>query len=82
MRFVRENLFYVILAAVVVIGGVGALFYYLSSNISTTLQSRTQVSSQLRDLADQQLKADPNAVKAMEARIAELTKAGKDDLQA
>ena len=82
MRFVRENLFYVILAAVVVIGGGVATFYYLSSDIGKTLQSRTQVSSLLRDLADQPLKADPNAVKAMEARIAELTKAGKDDLQA
>ena len=82
MRFVRENLFYVILAAVVVIGGGVAAFYYLSSDIGKTLQSRTSVSSQLRDLADQPLKADPNAVKAMEARISQLTKANEADLEA
>jgi len=82
MRFVRENLFYVILAAVVVIGGVVAAFYYLSSDIGKTLQSRTQVSSQLRDQAEQPLKADPNAVEVMKARISQLTKASEADLEA
>jgi hypothetical protein len=82
MRFVRENLFYVILAAVAVIGGGVATWYYFNSDIGKTLQSRTGVSSQLRDLADQPLKADPNAVEAMKARISQLTQANKADLQA
>jgi hypothetical protein len=82
MRFVRENLFYVILAAVVVLGGGVAAFYYLGSDISRTLQSRTSMSFQLRTLAGQSLKADPNAVEAMKARIRRLSEANKADLEA
>ena len=82
MRFVRENLFYVILAAVVAVGGGAATFYYFNSGIAETLQSRKQVSDQLRDLARQELKVDPNAVEAMEKRIADLTRANGDDLKA
>ncbi len=82
MRFVRENLFYVILAAVAVLGGGVAAFYYLSSDIGKTLKSRTSVSSQLKGLYAQPLKADPNAVEAMKARIRHLNEANKADLQA
>jgi hypothetical protein len=82
MKFVRENLFYVILAAVAVLGGGLAIFYYLGSDISRTLQSRTSVSSQLQALAGQPLKADPNAVEAMKARIRRLSEANKADLEA
>jgi hypothetical protein len=81
MRFVRENLFYVILAAVAVLGSGVAIFYYLSSDIGKTLLSRTSVSDQLRQWANQPLKADPNAVAAMKARIERLNEANKADLQ-
>lgn len=82
MRFVRENLFYVILAAVVVIGSGVAIFYYIGSDIGNTLKSRTRVSKQLSDLAKQDLKVNKRAVDEMKERIELLKKANDGDLQA
>ena len=81
MRFVRENLFYVILSAVVVVGLVAAVFYYTGSGISKNVKDRTRVSKDLVNLGRQRLKVDAGAVKAMQARIDALSGANEADLK-
>jgi len=82
MRFVRENLFYVILGAVVVVGSGVEIFYYIGSDIGNTLDSRTRVSKKLKSLAKQDPKVNQDAVKAMKKRIELLKKANEADIEA
>ena len=82
MRFVRENLFYVILVAVVVIGSGVAIFYYIGSDIGNTLDSRQKLSRKLKRLANQKPKVNNAAVADMKDRIERLKKANDGDFQA
>lgn len=82
MRFVRENLFYVILAAVVVIGSGVAIFYYIGSDIGNSLDSRQRLSGKLKRLANQKPKVNISAVTDMKDRIERLKKANEGDFQA
>jgi len=82
MRFVRENLFYVILAAVVVIGSGVAIFYYIGSDIGNSLDRRQKLSRDLKRLAKHKPKVNNDAVEDMKARIERLKQANDGDLQA
>jgi len=82
MRFVRENLFYVILAAAVAIGGVVAIIYHINSDIGETLSERTSVSKGLSRLAKENSKVNKGDVDALNRRIELLEKANDADLQA
>jgi hypothetical protein len=81
MRFVRENLFYVILVAVVVVGAVGAVLFYTSSGIDENVKSRKDVSKELLRLSRDNLKVDANAVEIKQKRIEALKKANESDLE-
>jgi len=81
MRFVRENLFYVILVAVVVVGAVAAFLYYTGSGIDQNVKSRQSVSKKLLALAKDKPKVDANAVRIKQERIEALKKANEADLE-
>ena len=83
MRFIRENLFYVVLIGLTVVGAAVGLVYYLTSDIGDRLRSRASVSSKLSGLSGRRATFVPEkAIQDANSRIETLRKSVKEDIDA
>lgn len=79
MRFVRENLFYVILVAVVLVGAVAAVLYYTGSGIDKNVKAREDVSRDIRRLVKDPTKVFEDAVAKKQKLVEKLKEQNEAD---
>lgn len=81
MRFLRENLFFVVLVAVTLVGATVGLGYYLTSDVSEKLASRTKVSRALTKLSKNRRKVNATIVSDLRERIDVIRNSATKDAQ-
>ena len=81
MRFIRENLFFVLLICLTLAIGAAGLAWYFASGVGDRLNSRRGVSKGLLRLSRRSEKISEQTVHDHEARIAALRAAAKKDTQ-